>query len=142
MRFIRLLGEVIARQFCFEINWPLPGWPVGTHCQLCMYHYVHICIHCNVEWELMKPYIVCTVNIKRSERELWKKEYHWPVLPFPLPLWVFLVDYSHTNLNWKQKRGSSRDSELNAWLGKLFYSTPAYLLLSSKSNCCLSLQLP
>ena len=109
-----------------------------------LYHYVvHIFIHCNVPWESINEtlYRVYSQHKEKWTRAL-KKEYHWPVLPFPLPLWVFLVDYSHTNLNWKQKRGSSRDSELNAWLGKLFYSTPAYLLLSSKSNCCLSLQLP
>ena len=53
---------------------------------------------------LVKPYIVYTVNIKRSERELWKKNIIGRFFHFP-SLFESLVDYSHsTNLNWKQKK--------------------------------------
>ena len=104
--------------------------PVGTYCQFFMTMHVHsIFIHCNVQWESISEtlYRVYSQHKEKWTRAL-KKEYHWPVLPFPLPLWVFSRLFTYIVQTWteskKKRRGSSRDLRIECmtWQTVLFNS--------------------
>ena len=74
-----------------------------------------------VQWESINEtlYRVYSQHKEKWTRAL-KKEYHWPVLPFPLPLWVFSRLFTYIVQTWTEsKKKEGVQVETQNWMHDL-----------------------